>query len=291
MSPLISVVIPTYGRPDSLAHCLEALAEQTIGRDRFQVVVVDDGSPTDIRPTVESYSSNLQLELVEQENAGPAAARNHGVEVASGEFVAFTDDDCIPRPNWLEALHQRLTTEVQPCLVGGRVTNLLSENHFSETSQLILEMVYAHYNSDPDHAKFFASMNLALSKRDLLAIGGFNPAFRTSEDRELCHRWRHAGHRLVYEPNAEIGHARALGIRTFLRQHFNYGRGASNYRQACKEYGKESTLSEGDFHLALPGLARRHLRGRRFTTKTKLMAILCMWQLSNTAGFFKEQWS
>ncbi len=290
MSPLITVVIPSYERPEPLGRCLEALASQALGRNEYEVIVVDDGSSCDLAACVEPFLSRVRLKLLRQDNAGPAAARNRGIHAAEGELIALTDDDCEPRPYWLERLRERLIAEGDSCIVGGRVVNLLADDPFSEASQLILDMVYDYYNRDPGNARFFASMNVGLPRASFLANGAFNADFRTAEDRELCDRWRGSGHRLVYEPGAEIGPAHRLDARSFWRQHMSYGRGADQYHRVRHERASGSILKESSFHLALPGLVLRHLRGRGLRRATVQLAILALWQVANAAGFFSSRW-
>src|SRR5689334_3533804 len=99
--PTFSIVIPTYNRPRQLAKCLESLCRLTYPRDRFDVIVVDDGSPTPLAPVVEVFQSQLRIVVHRQSNGGPAAARNTGAARATGENLAFTDDDCAPESGWL----------------------------------------------------------------------------------------------------------------------------------------------------------------------------------------------
>ena len=103
-SPAFSVVVPTYERPASLARCLDALAAQTLDHDRFEVIVVDDGSAEPPRAVVARAAASIDVRLVEQANAGPATARNAGAEASRGRYVVFTDDDCRPDPEWLSAI-------------------------------------------------------------------------------------------------------------------------------------------------------------------------------------------
>src|ERR1700687_4271431 len=102
--PLFSIIVPTYARPLELVDCLEALARLEFRRDSFEVIVVDDGSPSPPAAVVERFRDRLTLNLVTAPHGGPAAARNRGAERATGKFFAFTDDDCRPAPNWLDAL-------------------------------------------------------------------------------------------------------------------------------------------------------------------------------------------
>ena len=102
--PTYSVIVPTYKRRAALERCLAALDAQTLARDRFEVIVVDDGSPAPPRETVARVATSLNVRLIEQANAGPASARNAGARAARGEYVVFTDDDCCPAPEWLAAI-------------------------------------------------------------------------------------------------------------------------------------------------------------------------------------------
>ena len=99
--PFFSIIVPTYNRPRQLADCLRALSALDYPRRRFEVIVVDDGSASPLAEVVAPFHPLFRLTLVTQDNAGPAAARNTGAALAQGEFLAFTDDDCLPSGRWL----------------------------------------------------------------------------------------------------------------------------------------------------------------------------------------------
>src|SRR5690606_36415521 len=172
-------------RPAPLHQCLAALKRQAYPPDAVEVIVVDDGSRQRLEPVVASFTG---VRLIRQANAGPAAARNTGAAAATGDFLAFTDDDCAPHPGWLSAMAAELKRD-SAVLVGGRCINALPNNPYSATSQMILDVVNDVFNHDHAHATFFASDNMAMSRRQFLEIGGFDASFRCSEDRDLCDRW------------------------------------------------------------------------------------------------------
>ena len=210
--PLLSVIIPTYARPEELAGCLESLARQSLPRARFEVVVVDDGSPDPLDAAITPFVDRMDLRLLWQSHAGPGAARNTGAAAARGRYLAFTDDDCRPATGWLESMDRHFQSTPDR-LIGGRTINGLEDNTFSTTSQVIIDSVYAFYNPTPDTATFFASNNLAVTRERFLELGGFDPAFRiASEDRKLCDRWRHVGGQLRYAPDAVVSHSHALTL-------------------------------------------------------------------------------
>jgi GT2 family glycosyltransferase len=231
------------------------------------------------------FEERLDLELVRKTNGGPASARNAGLQRASEELVAFTDDDCHPEATWLERLIESTGAAAAPALVGGAIYNALPERSFSEASQLVLDLVYDHYNRDPAAARFVVTMNLLAPRAELVELGGFDAGFRTAEDRELCDRWLAAGYRMVYAPAARVGHAHPLDLRGFCRQHFGYGRGADRYHRVRAARDSGSLLEESSFHLELPRLLIRRARSLGGLRLLTLMPHLAVWQLANAGGF------
>lgn len=283
--PFISVIIPTFGRPRQLGECLDALASQTWPRDRFEVVVVDDGSPMPLEHVVDRYRDRLGLRLVRQENSGPAAARNVGATVARGSLLAFTDDDCLPESGWLEALarsHRRKPRSI----LGGAMVNDCAGNLYAVTSQLILDSAYAFYNRNPDDARFFASSNIALPASGFEGVGGFSPTFRiASEDRDLCDRWRWRGNYLCWVPDAVVRHAKQLRFGSFVRQHFSYGRGAFQFHRECARrhstsFSRELVRYPVFVRTTLASVARQPRR-----RALPVLGLLLLGQAANAAGF------
>jgi GT2 family glycosyltransferase len=279
-----SVVVPTRDRPEHLARCLEALAAQDLERRAYEVVVVDDGGATDLEPLVARWRGEVDVRLIRRERTGgPAAARNSGLAAAGGDVVACTDDDCRPAPDWLSCMGNAVR-ERPACLVGGRTANALPGNACSSASQLIVDVVYAYYNSDPRFPRFFASNNIAARAADLRALGGFDQRFATSEDRELCDRWRHAGLPLAYVPEAVVDHAHELSVGSFVRQHFGYGRGAAWFHHARRERGSSRLAEHFGLHARLPALLLPRLRGLAPGATVRLCGLLLLWQVANAAG-------
>src|SRR4030095_4045208 len=103
-SPLFSVIVPTYQRARSLAVCLQALAHQKYPRDRYEVLVVDDGSEMSPAASVDAFRDRMNVRLLVQSHSGPANARNCGARHAVGSFLVFTDDDWAPSETWLHAM-------------------------------------------------------------------------------------------------------------------------------------------------------------------------------------------
>ena len=228
--PLISIVVPTHGRPEALTRCLDAIRRLEYPVDRFEVVVVDDGSPD---PVNAGCPPMTRVRVLRQQRAGPAAARNTGARAATHDFLAFTDDDCRPDPAWLQGLAGAFARDPDTA-VGGSVANALPGNTRAESSQLLVSFLCEYYNTDPERARFFTSNNLAFPRDAFLAVGGFDTRYQRAagEDRELCDRWVSSGRRLVWARDAIVHHAHDLTLRGFVRQHYSYGGGAWGYRRA-----------------------------------------------------------
>jgi GT2 family glycosyltransferase len=284
--PFISVIIPTYERHAQLCVCLRALARQDYPLERFEVIVVDDGSESPPRPVLELFGDLLDLKLFEQRNTGPAGARNFGAGHARGQLLAFTDDDCEPDAGWLRALASYFERAPER-IIGGRTINALPHNPYAQTSQSIIEVVYAHFNFDAEDARFFASNNLAIPAERFREMKGFDESFITSEDREICARWRARGRSLTYAPEAIIYHAHDLTLRTLWRQHFGYGRGAQRFHRALASREGLRFRPDLAFYMKLLRASASHARRMR---AAQLMTLLLWSQLANAAGFFYERY-
>jgi glycosyltransferase involved in cell wall biosynthesis len=285
--PFFSIIVPTYNRPRQLGDCLRALAALDYPRQRFEVIVVDDGSTSPPAEVVAAFHPLFRLTLVTQDNAGPGAARNTGGAHARGRFLAFTDDDCLPAGQWLTALAARFAEAPQQA-IAGRTINALPQNPFATASQIIIDMVHAYYNADHRQARFSASNNLALPAEMFRSLGGFDEAFRTSEDRDSIDRWLHHGHRLIYAPEVLVYHAPLLTWGGYCRLHFNYGRGAFRFHQARARRGCGPFRPDLKFHWHVLTSLPRMLDHRHKKDAFSLALLLAAWQVANTAGYVWE---
>jgi GT2 family glycosyltransferase len=184
----------------------------------------------------------MNVRLLTKPHAGPAAARNAGAQHAQGAFLAFTDDDCAPSPGWLRALALRLE-QAPNSAVGGRTINALSSNLYSAATQMLIDYLYLRFNADPSAVSFFASNNICVPRERFWALGGFDTSFplAAGEDRDFCLRWRRHGYGMVYAPEALVYHSHSLNLRTFWRQHLNYGRGAHAFRHSHRQFAEGKT--------------------------------------------------
>lgn len=175
--PFLSVIVPAYNRPDGLKALLTALEDQSYPPYRFEVLVCDDGSTPSLAEQVSIKECPFSVRFLRDANQGPATARNRGIREARGSIVAFTDDDCLPTPTWLEAIAQAM----QPAgvyAVHGPVRSKVPP---------IDPFVHA---LDTKQGDGVATANLAVRKEMLQAVGGFDETFAAPyfEDFDLAKR-------------------------------------------------------------------------------------------------------
>ncbi len=231
-TPLFSVIIPTYQRLEGLRNCLSGITGISTDRQSFEVIVVDDGSDHDPATVVDTFRPVLRIRLLNQQrNMGPAAARNRGAEAARGDYLVFIDDDCIPRPEWLNVLQRRIQQQGERAY-GGNCHNGLGASIWSEAQQVLLDYLNSHYNNRTDEARFCPTNNLAVPRRTFLNLGGFDTSFRyaAGEDRDFSDRWLSSGANMSFVTDAPVYHQHAMGFTEFCRLHYRYGRGARRYR-------------------------------------------------------------
>lgn len=182
MRPKISVVIPTYRRPQLLYKCLHALLQQHIRPYDYEVIVVSDGPDDLTGKQVEKFNKaglvNIRFLPLDQKR-GPAAARNHGWKNALAELVAFTDDDCIPDSDWLYSLIDAYyVRHAAPALLAftGKINVPLNRRPTD------FELNTAHLQEAE-----FVTANCACTRKALEATGGFDERFEMAwrEDSDL----------------------------------------------------------------------------------------------------------
>lgn len=279
-----SVVIPTYNRPRELAVCLESVAQLDYPRERFEVLVVDDGSETPLEPVIAQHRADLRITLIRQARGGPARARNCGAAAARGRILAFTDDDCAPAPDWLSRLAASLDgTAVR--VAGGRTVNALADNTYAAASQLLIDYLYAYFNRTPGSVWFLASCNIALSADVFRALGGFDPAYprAAAEDRDFCDRLRTSGYRMTHAKDAVVYHRHSLTLSSFWRQHFFYGQGAHRFRRRHRERsGADIRVEPHGFYA---GMLLYPFRRSDIRRPLRTAVLLAVSQVANAAGF------
>lgn len=280
----ISIIIPTYNRISELTDCLSALSKQNYDGSLWEIIVVNDGGIA-LEEVVAQFSDRLMIKLINQENQGPAQARNRGAIESLANFLVFIDDDCFVCEDWLQQIFRQCQENPQS-IIGGQTLNALPENIYSTTSQAIVDVAYQYYNFHAEKAQFFASNNMIIPRLQFLELGGFHPDFRTSEDREFCDRWLRKGYGMIYDRDIKLTHAHKLNFFSFWQQHFSYGKGAFNFHQIRFIRGASPFRPDLSFHRKLVIYPFQYLRVDRALIVAILMFIS---QLATTIGYLIEK--
>jgi len=194
--PLFSVIVPTYHRNDLLAKCLDCLSpdRQILPIDQYEVIVTDDGSQTTAAAMIQECYP--WAKWVAGSGKGPAANRNNGVKYAQGEWLAFTDDDCLPDPQWLAAYAKAIAVD-SPCFVfEGRVYVDRPRCSLGETSPT------------NELGGYLWSCNFAIQRQLFESLGGFDERFpyAAMEDVELRLRITKIGQSFSFVELASVCH-------------------------------------------------------------------------------------
>ena len=221
-SPPLSVVIPSYNRRDDLRRLLTALSQQTYPGDSFEAVVVLDGSQDGSADMVRSLELPFNLRLVEQQNAGAAAARNAGAAEAANPIVVFLDDDIVPEAGFL-ASHAAAHRDGGDKVVVGYCPPVIQRNDLWSMSLRAWWEDHFRRKGEPGHQWTFIDFtvgNSSLNRTVFLDSGGLDRSFanRGREDWEFAVRLMRTGRVFAYQPDAVGRHHIDTRLKTRLRQ-------------------------------------------------------------------------
>ncbi|WP_368856667.1 glycosyltransferase family 2 protein [Chelativorans sp. ZYF759] len=200
-APRFSVIVPIYEQWHLLCALMERLAEQTLAHDEFEIIVVDNGSVA-VRPELVSLPN---AQLLHSLGFGSYAARNEGARRACGEWLVFTDADCLPERDWLDCMARAAQQgENASSLLAGAVEMRASSPSPSsfEIYDLLKGIPQARYVK----RGYAATANLAVPRLVFEQLGGFDNTRLSGGDADFCRRAGAAGFPIRYVPQARVGH-------------------------------------------------------------------------------------
>jgi GT2 family glycosyltransferase len=229
-TPRVSVVVATYNGSRTLRTCLESLAR--LNYPDYEVIVVDDGSTDSVPQIAAGFPA---VKYLRHANHGLSVARNTGIAAATGEIVAFTDDDCRADEDWLYHLVGDL---LRSSWIGVGGHNFLPpEDSPVAAAVLVSPGGPAHVMLDDRVAEHVPGCNMAFWKWALEQIGGFDPAFRKAgDDVDICWRLQERGYRIGFSPAGFVWHHRRSTVRAYLRQQAGYGEAEALLARKHPEY-------------------------------------------------------
>lgn len=284
----LSIIIPTYNRVNSLARVIRALERQIDQQDDTEVIVVPDGCSDGTEDYLRSLTTHLRIISCTQPNQGVAAARNNGLQRATGDLVLFLDDDVVPTPQLIRE-HLRVHSEQTGDLVV--LGPMLSPDDFPLSPWVRWEqaMLIKQYDAmragifEPTARQFYTG-NTSLARKHLIASGGFDENFRRAEDVELAYRLEQRGLKFVFNPEAIGFHYAERSFGSWLDTPYAYGRNdviftmAKNQDwllpQVLLEFHKRNPLIQWLVHLCLDRYKVSH------------HTLVCLNGLARLADFF-----
>ncbi|MGM0716606.1 MAG: glycosyltransferase [Halobacteriota archaeon] len=251
----VSVIVPVYNDPVGVRATLVALAEQTYAKHKYEVIVVDNGSDDETPEVVREYAERYDFARFESETRiqGSYAARNTGLDEASGTVIAFLDADVTVESSWLESVVERMHADGHDYL--GCAVEILtappetSVSKFNRRHEFPVEEYLRTYDFAP-------TCCLAVRREVIETVGGFDGALRSSGDKEFGQRVRDAGFDQHYAGDLVAYHpARSAG--ELVRKYVRIGRG---FEQLDRRYpGRFDHRPLTDRRNFLPGITPNEL--------------------------------
>lgn len=242
LGPFLSVIIPTFNRAAQLERCLDALKNQSLVPDGFEIIVVDDGSTDSTEALLKEKQEKMEnLFFLHQKNSGQGNARNHGLEKAHGQIVLFIGDDIYGTSHFLEEhlkFHQE-NPEIEAACLG------LTLWDSSKPVTPFMEWLthggpqFAYHQLEPgQEVSFwhFYTSNLSL-KKDMMSQNKFDPDFRGYgwEDVELGYRLVQSGLKLIYTPSCLAVHDHLMEESSLKDRMFKIGKNALIFQRKQPE--------------------------------------------------------
>ena len=223
-----SIIIPSFNRADEIKEMVRSIQNLRYDRNKFEVLIVDDGSTDNTIEFLKKYQeeANYTLTYCSQNNQGPGAARNKGMQEADGDFFIFIDSDCTVPESWLSEINTALNNNKADAFGGpdtyrDEFPAILKAINYSMTSFITTGGLRG--KKGKKLAKFYPrSFNMGISRQIINRIGGFG-SLRHGQDIEFSNRIIKSGAKIVFVANAPVYHKRRTNIRRFYKQVFNWG--------------------------------------------------------------------
>jgi glycosyltransferase involved in cell wall biosynthesis len=271
---MISIIIPHLNQPDALDTCLCSLDAQSLSRDLFEIIVVDNGSET---PPTDVVARHPGVRLLHEAQPGPGPARNTGVAAAAGEVLAFIDADCRAHSGWLGAIRQAFHKTAPRTILGGEV-RIWRPDTASFTAIEAYESVFGFRNRlyIRKHG-YSVTANLAVRRVDIEKIGPFS-GIQFAEDMQWGQLAIRAGFQFHYVPQMIVFHP---ARRSLQELYAKWDRQIVHYRNMAEgtRAWQLRWLMQALLVLASPVLSSVTVlisdRIQGFATRCKAIAVLC----------------
>lgn len=234
----VSIVIPTKNNEDIIDKCLSSIQNIDYPKDKMEVIIVDGHSSDNTVEIAEKFGARIIYE-----NVGTrGGACNIGVRSAKGEFIAFTDADCVVPKDWLKNLIKHFDRE-DIASVGGPNVTPEDDTELAKCIGGVLSFLSkpgSRYGLDVDKVveTFHNSGCNAVYRKKAIEAGWFNEKLITCEDEELDYRILEKGYRILYTPDAKVNHYRRPTWKSFAKQAYRYAVGRMQAIKLHRKMGK-----------------------------------------------------
>jgi glycosyltransferase involved in cell wall biosynthesis len=260
--PFVSVIIPVYNDEVRLRRCLQALDAQSWPRERYEVIVIDNGSEQPLTKLVEPFH---QVRLLEERQPGSYAARNRGLEESRGEVIAFTDADCVPTPTWIEQGVTALHRERDTGLVGGRVEMMIADPKKPTAVELYERALAFQQVTNIRRNRYSVTANAFTSRHVFDRVGTFNARLKSGGDVEWGRRVDAAGYKLVYADDTVVAHPARRQWSEVYTQALRMAGGLHDRRREKPRSTYRWLQNAVLLFLTIPTTSLRILRGRELS--------------------------
>ncbi len=224
--PLITVIITVHNGENFIRKCLDSIL--SLNYSNYEIIVVNDGSTDNTGKILLDYKDRIKI--IETKVVGPSKARNLAVEQSRGEYVAFTDADCIVSKNWLDELLSGFKEKQLKSVVGVGGDQLSPEDE-TEFGKIINDFMHSigmvdyvkNNKQEINFTQHNPSCNVMYKKEIFVQMKGFREGLWPGEDVELDYRIIKSGYKLVFNPNAVVYHYRVDNMIKFIKMMFRYG--------------------------------------------------------------------
>jgi len=225
---MISIVIPAYNAADTIEGCLQSLLNQTVPQDKYEILVVNDGSTDKTAEIVQS----LGVKCLTQKNKGPAAARNLGAMEATGDIILFTDSDCVANKDWVKEMKTPFENPIVMGVKGRYKTHQREmvarfvQMEFEERYELQMGTIPIWASPEKhEFIDFVDSYSAAFRKDAFWDVGGFDESFpkANNEDVDLSYKLSSKGYKMVFNPEAVVYHRHPNSLRRYFKTKLGRG--------------------------------------------------------------------
>jgi len=214
--PFVSVVVPVYNDAGRIRKCIGALLRQTYPSQRYEVLIVDNGSTDSTCSVIKEYPVKL---LRENETQSSYGARNKGIRNARGEIIALTDSDCIPNTDWIEKGVKKLLHVPNCGLIGGAISIFFEDPNRPNAVELYDSITGFNQKEDVERHHFASTANVFTFKKVFDKVGLFNDKLKSGGDNEWGRRVFSLGYKQIYADDTVVAHPARNSFRQLQKRY------------------------------------------------------------------------